>query len=231
MQLNFDARNVEPAAALDPIPAGWYTAQITTSDIKPTSNGAGAYLELVLEVLEGPFAKRKLYDRLNLQNNNQTAVEIAYRTLSAICHATGVIVVQDSQQLHGKPLQVKVSLRAAGPGSDGKNYDASNEIKGYKAMEGASAIGAQAAPAWMGAPTMTSVAAQAAPAVAPVFTPPVQQLAAPPWQQSAPAAAVPAQSTTSAQSPGAASAPSAAPPWQTAPTQTAPSTAPPWATK
>ena len=55
-------------------------------------------------------------DRLNLQNENPTTVQIAYETLSQICHSVGVIQCQDSQQLHNIPLLVKVKLRPAGPG-------------------------------------------------------------------------------------------------------------------
>lgn len=131
--LNFNAANVAPAEAPEAIPAGWYIAQMVESEMKPTSNGQGAYLATVYQVLEGKYKGAKLFDRINLQNSNPTAVEIGYRQLSAICHAVGVIQVEDSAQLHNRPLGVKVSLRAAGPGADGKYYDASNEVKGYKA--------------------------------------------------------------------------------------------------
>lgn len=136
-QLNFDASQVAPAQPMEAIPAGWYVAMMTASEMKPTSAGNGAYLETENTILEGEYKGRKLFDRLNLQNPNQTAMEIAYKQLSAICHAIGVIQVQDSSQLHNRPFQIKVSLKPAGPGADGKHYEASNEVKGYKAVEGA----------------------------------------------------------------------------------------------
>lgn len=183
-QLNFDASQVAPSEALEAIPAGWYNAQMTASEMKPTSDGTGAYLQAEFTVLSGDYAGRKLFDRINLQNKNPVAVEIGYKTLSAICHAVGVIQVQDSQQLHGRPLQLKVSLRAAGPGADGKHYEASNEVKGYKGMDGAGVpmAGAPAggAPSW--APQ--APAQQAAPA-------PQQAAPTPPWQGQ-PAAQAPA---------------------------------------
>lgn len=160
--LNFNAANVAPAEAPEAIPAGWYIAQMVESEMKPTSNGQGAYLATVYQVLEGKYKGAKLFDRINLQNSNPTAVEIGYRQLSAICHAVGVIQVEDSAQLHNRPLGVKVSLRPAGPGADGKNYDASNEVKGYKA---ASAVQVESNPA------MNS------------FQPPPTQFAPPPVNQ------------------------------------------------
>lgn len=243
-QLNFDASQVAPSEALEAIPAGWYNAQMTASEMKPTSDGTGAYLQAEFTVLSGDYAGRKLFDRINLHNKNPVAVEIGYRTLSAICHAVGVIQVQDSQQLHGRPLQLKVSLRAAGPGADGKHYEASNEVKGYKGMDGAgvSMAGAPAggAPSWAPQAPAQQAAPQYAPppAAAPQqWAPPAQPAAAAPQAPQAPA---PQQWAPPAQQ--AAPAPQQAaptPPWQGQPAAQAPAVGqpvaqgnapvPPWA--
>ena len=143
--LNFNAATVQPAEAFDTIPAGWYNVRITESTNKPTKDGRGSYLALTLTVADGKFAKRKLFDRLNINNVNQVAKDIAYQTLSSICHATGVIQCQDSSQLHGILMQAKVTVKPA----DGQ-YSESNEIKGYKAVEGGGAV--QQAPAWVSQP-------------------------------------------------------------------------------
>lgn len=135
--LNFDSTNVAPAEAPEAIPAGWYTAHMTASEMKPTKDNGGAYLECEYTILApAEYAGRKQYDRINLQNANPVAVEIGYKQLSAICHATGVIQVQDSSQLHGRPLAIKVAQRPPGVGADGVQRDATNEIKGYKAATG-----------------------------------------------------------------------------------------------
>lgn len=189
--LNFDSTQVAPAEAPEAIPAGWYVVQMSASEMKPTSNGEGAYLNCEYTILApAEYANRRIFDRLNLQNKNVQAVEIAYRQLSAICHATGVIQVADSVQLHGRPLLAKVSLRPAGTGADGKHYDAGNEIKGYKAVEGARAAPQQLAyapppPVASSTPVWTPPPIQAAaPAVKQAST----QAAIPPWEQQAPAA-------------------------------------------
>ena len=251
-QLNFDASQVAPSEALEAIPAGWYNAQMTASEMKPTVDGTGAYLQAEFTVLSGDYAGRKLFDRINLQNKNPVAVEIGYKTLSAICHAVGVIQVQDSQQLHGRPLQLKVSLRAAGPGADGKHYEASNEVKGYKGMDGAGVpmAGAPAggAPSWAPQPPAQQAASQYAPppAAAPQqWAPPAQPAAAAPqqWQQPAPQAPqAPAPQQWAPPAQQAAPAPQQAaptPPWQGQPAAQAPAVGqpvaqgnapvPPWA--
>jgi hypothetical protein len=251
-QLNFDASQVAPSEALEAIPAGWYNAQMTASEMKPTSDGTGAYLQAEFTVLSGDYAGRKLFDRINLQNKNPVAVEIGYKTLSAICHAIGVIQVQDSQQLHGRPLQLKVSLRAAGPGADGKHYEASNEVKGYKGVDGAGVptAGASAggAPSWAPQAPAQQAAPQYAPppAAAPQqWAPPAQPAAAAPqqWQQPAPQAPqAPAPQQWAPPAQQAAPAPQQAtptPPWQGQPAAQAPAVGqpvaqgdapvPPWA--
>lgn len=130
--LNFDAQHIDPTPRFDPIPAGDYPVIITDSETKLTKDGTGQYLQLKLEIQDGEFRGRILFDRLNLWNNNAQAKEIANRQLSQICHAIGVIQVADSQQLHLKPLIASVKLRPASGG-----YEASNDIKGYKSGAGA----------------------------------------------------------------------------------------------
>jgi len=123
----FDANQHEPTVAFDCIPAGDYDVIITSSAMEPTKDGKGKFLKLELQVLNGPFQNRKLFDRLNLVNANETAMKIARGMLSAICRAVGVLTPKDSSELHNKPLTAKVAVKRA----DAK-YDEANEIKGYK---------------------------------------------------------------------------------------------------
>jgi hypothetical protein len=131
----FDATQVEPAGSFEPIPAGTYAAVITDSDMKDNKAGTGKYLELVIEIIDGEHKGRQVWDRLNLQNPNAKAVEIAQRTLSAICHAVGVMQPKDSGELHNKPMSITViqEARKDQPGT------MSNRIKGYDSTTSAPA--------------------------------------------------------------------------------------------
>lgn len=128
--LSFNAANVAPSQVYAPLPAGDYNAIITESETKATKDGQGQYLQLKLQIQGGEFSGRTLFDRLNLWNNNQQAQEIAQRALSAICHAVGILQVGDSQELHNRPLIATVKVKPASG-----NYEANNEIKGYKAAQ------------------------------------------------------------------------------------------------
>ena len=149
----FDATTVDPAAGFELFPAGQYVAQIVSSEMRPTKDGGGQYLWLELDVLEGPLAGRKLFDRLNLVNASAQTVEIAQRTLSAICHATGRLQVQDSQELHLIPMIADVKVK---PPKNG--YGESNKVHYLPLERGA---GAQARP------QATAPVAAAAPATQP----------------------------------------------------------------
>ena len=129
---NFNAEEVEPSSSFDPIPAGWYTAIISNSEMKATRDGYGEFLSLTLQVIEGQYENRLVFARLNLKNANDKAVAIARKDLAAICRAVGVMSPQASEELHDKPLMIKVKVRAASG-----DYEASNDIGGYKAVEGA----------------------------------------------------------------------------------------------
>lgn len=107
----FDANNVDPASAFEPIPAGKYLAVITDSEMKATKSGNGHYLELTFQVIDGPCKNRLLWARLNLDNPNTQAVELAQGELSAICRAVGVMAPRDSAELHHLPLVVTVRCR------------------------------------------------------------------------------------------------------------------------
>lgn len=228
--LNFDATNVQPATARDPVPSGWYVGAITASEMKPTDKPGGMYLELEETILEGPYQGFKVFDRLNLQNANPVAVEIAYKQLSAICHAVGVIQVASSDQLHNRPMQIKVTKREAGTNpQNGTQYDANNEVKGYKAV-GAQQPTANVAPPPVAPPPV----AAAPPAWAPPVAAPAPAPAAPPAWQPPPASAAAPQPPAGAPPwaapvPAPAAAPTA-PPW-VAPAAPGAPVAPPWATK
>lgn len=139
--LNFNATEISPATTLEAIPAGRYQVVITDSELKMTKNGSGSYLELTFEIISGEYTKRRLWSRLNIQNSNPTAVEIAQRELSAICHAVEVLQPQDSSELHNRPLTVMVRCV-----KNPETSELQNEIKGYAAPARTAAPATAAAP-------------------------------------------------------------------------------------
>ncbi len=120
-------------------------------------------------MLEGALAGRKVFDRLNLVNASAQTVEIAQRTLSAICHATGRLQVQDSEELHLIPMIADVTVK---PPKNG--YGESNKVLYLPLERGAGAAQPRAV-----APAVTTPAQPARSAA------PAAGFASAPWKRSA----------------------------------------------
>lgn len=205
--LNFDASAVKVEDRFEAIPADWYNCTVTNSERKPSSkNPQNSYLEVTHTIMDGPYAGRKLFNRINLWNSDAMAVEIAFKGangIAALQQAVGILRCESSTQLHGIPHKVKVKLRAA----EGQ-YEASNEIVKYASITAdvgspggivpgvAGAPGG--APPWAGAAVAGPPAVAAAAPPAPVIAPPTAAPAfagAQPWENpgaASPAAAAPA---------------------------------------
>ena len=164
----FDASQVPEQQEFAALPEGQYVVIATASEMKPTKNGNGQFLQFTFEVLDGPQKGRKVWARLNLVNQNQTAVDIAQRELGAICRAVGIIKPNDSAELHNRPLLITVVVEVDDRKREG------NTIKKYEAINaGGAATVNNAAPAgaapWGGAAQQTAqpAAQQAAAASTP----------------------------------------------------------------
>lgn len=116
----------------DALPAGEYVAALVKSDRKEARSGNGnAYIACEFEVQEGDCKGRRFWTNINLWNSNSQAVEIAQRELNSIMHACGRLRVNDTEELHGIPMRVKLKLK------DDAQYGPSNEVGGYKPLNAA----------------------------------------------------------------------------------------------
>jgi hypothetical protein len=139
-KLNFNASEVStPQSGYEPRPAGEYTMQVVNSDMRTTKSGDGRYIWLEFDILTGPV-RGKFFDRLNIENPNPKAVEMANRQLAAICDALGFVVLQDTEQLHMKPLKVVLKVE------ESKNGTLQNKAK-YLPLNAAPTAATAPAPA------------------------------------------------------------------------------------
>lgn len=154
--------NAEASQDFAPIPSGKYLAQIVESDMMPTKNNDGEYLELTYAVMDGEFKGRKVWARLNLRNKSEIAQRIGNEQFAAVRAACGVPNPRDSQELHYKPHMIRVELIPAGT-TQKNGYTTTrdnNEVKAWERAEGVAAS----------APTSTQVANQAQASSAPPWT-------------------------------------------------------------
>jgi hypothetical protein len=178
----FDPKQVDTSSSSDVYPPGDLAVLIESASIKQNSKQTGHYIEITYQILDGPFKGRKYWDRLNVDNPNEKAREIAYKDLARICDACGIAAVDDTNQLVNQQLCLSLKI-------DTKSGD--NRVRKYKSIT-EYAPAAAAAPAT--APTPLPPAAPAVQAQPAAVAP--QPQAAPAVPAAQPVAAAPAQSQT-----------------------------------
>lgn len=129
--LNMQFNQAEMKEALEDryelLPAGTYIAEITRSEIKDNNSGSGNRLSLGFKILDGQYAGRLVFQDITLRNANDIAQQIGRKQMAQLLHACGKTGVQDSGELHGIPIQIKVAIRKDKTGL----YDDQNEIKKF----------------------------------------------------------------------------------------------------
>lgn len=154
LDFEFDSTQVEPSSPIELLPPGEYRVQIVRSDLKPTKNGLGKLLELEMDIVDGQFTGRKIWDRLNIVHEKAQTEEIAKRTLSAICRAVGVERLQDSEELHHRTMvcALKVTPDSRDKELPRDQQRMQNSVGGYKPVAGGTQPQRPAAPVQRQAP-------------------------------------------------------------------------------
>jgi len=132
LEETFDIKDMPVEATRDftPVPAGWYTASISGADAKDTKAGTGKYIAVRFDIIGPEYQGRVVWCNLNTRNPNPKAEEIGRQQLGTIMRAIGLAKLEDSDQLLGGSLQIKVTVK------NDPNYGPGNEIKGFKAANG-----------------------------------------------------------------------------------------------
>jgi len=111
-----------------PLPAGWYLVTIHSAEVKQTKAGnGGEYIKVRYNLVGGEHANRVVFGNLNLKNQNEAAQNIGRQQLGQIMRAIGLATIQDTDQLVGGVLEIKLSVR------DDPQWGVSNEVKGFRA--------------------------------------------------------------------------------------------------
>jgi hypothetical protein len=136
----------------EPLPAGWYTAVVNGAEVKVTKAGTGKYIAVRYDITGPTHQGRVIFGNLNIKNPNPTAEKIGREQLGEIMRAIGLATVQDTDQLIGGQLMIKLEIR------ESEQYGASNDVKGFKAsgaappkaaLAAAPAASTKAAPPWV----------------------------------------------------------------------------------
>ena len=115
MPNGFDAANQPDPPPLEkkpPMPPGCPgNCMITPEPVfQATKKGTGYFLKVEMIVLAGPYAGRKLWDRLNISNPNPQAEQIAKSQLKKLCLASSISNLQSKAELLGKIVRPKIKV-------------------------------------------------------------------------------------------------------------------------
>lgn len=128
----FDINDIPEAEKreFEPVPAGWYTASIANAELRDTKAGTGKYISVRFDITGPQHQGRVVFTNLNMTNPNPKAEEIGRQQLSEILRAIGLQRIDDTDEILGGNLSIKVTVR------NDPNYGPGNEVRGFKAIEG-----------------------------------------------------------------------------------------------
>lgn len=130
----------------EPLPPGWYSANITGAELKTTKAGNGQYIAVRYDITGPTHQGRVVFGNLNIRNPNPKAEEIGRQQLGDLMRAIGLARVTDTDELIGASLSIKLEIRQQ------EGYEPSNDVRGYKAITSS----VSTAPAASGATTKTA---------------------------------------------------------------------------
>jgi len=121
------AAELPEGKSFEPVPAGWYSVQIVSAELRPTKAGDGEYIAIRYDITGPEYQGRVVFGNLNLKNKNPKAEEIGRQQLGELMRSIGLASARDTDQLIGGTLDVKLSIRKSDEWGD------KNEVKAFRA--------------------------------------------------------------------------------------------------
>lgn len=137
----------------DLLPEGWYDATITKADVGQTKAGNGTKIDVRYDITGPTQQGRVIFASLNIRNPSVEAERIGREQLGELMRAIGLARVQDSDELIGGNVCIKVRVKKPSAKDIANGYlQDRNEVAGWRAIGGSTAAmpkapGAVAAPA------------------------------------------------------------------------------------
>ncbi len=117
----FDPNSVEAAKNIQAIPPGDYTCLVEKAETKQTKARTGHILSIILKVVDGEYAGRKVFHNINVANPSAVCVKIGLGELASLSKAIGLQgLVQSSAQLTGAVVIAHVKVK-----------DGQNDVRAY----------------------------------------------------------------------------------------------------
>lgn len=119
------------------IPAGDYQVIVSDASLADTKSGTGQYIKLKMTITGPTHQGRVLFSNLNIRNQSAKAEEIGLQQLGELMRAAGLEKVEDTDELVGASVVVKVSRVQDADYGDDEGFK--NEVKAFKSASGSNA--------------------------------------------------------------------------------------------
>lgn len=140
--------------SFDLLPDGWYDVTITKAEVGPTKAGTGTKIDVRYDVTGPTHQGRAVFASLNIRNPNADAERIGREQLGEVMRSLGLSRVQDSDELIGGNLCIKVKIKKASAKDLAAGYTQDrNEVAGWKASGGSPGLPSSVTKAASGAPS------------------------------------------------------------------------------
>jgi hypothetical protein len=96
----------------EPLKPGTYQAMVIATKVKRTKKDNGEFVELEFQIIDGPSAGRRHWERYNLENPNKKTEAMAARQLGWVCNAVGFKIkdMKTTEQLHDIPVNLVLDI-------------------------------------------------------------------------------------------------------------------------
>lgn len=129
------------------IPEGWYNVSITKAELGTTKAGTGQKIDIRYDITGPSQQGRVIFQAVNIRNQSQKAEEIGRQQLGEIMRAIGLARVEDTDQLIGGQLCIKIKIKMPSEKDKAAGYtENKNEVAGFKAANGTNAPMPSSAP-------------------------------------------------------------------------------------
>jgi len=114
------------------LPVGEYLSILHKAEIKPTKAGDGQYIDCQFKVVDGQHKGRGFFDKINISNPSQQAVEIGLARLNTILSIGGLSQCGSTEELEHARIHVLAVLGVEEHNGGTRNF--LNFIKNPKAQ-------------------------------------------------------------------------------------------------
>jgi hypothetical protein len=109
-QMNFNANDTEIIPDFEILPEDTYLVTVDSLEKRTTRAGDGKYIAVSFDIVTGPLAGRKVFERYNIENQNPKTVAWAKSSFAKFLIAAGKPMIKTLGEVQGQTLYLKVGI-------------------------------------------------------------------------------------------------------------------------